>query len=215
MDDTRKDNILTAPNILTFIRILFVPVFLIMMLQKKPFESLLIFSLAGITDVLDGFVARTWHLKSRLGTLLDPAADKLLLTISFILVTLPSLSSPYSVPVWLTATVIGRDAVIALGALLAYKLRGRKSFPPALLGKISTVCQVTLVFLVLLANYAQSAAFGSKPMLSPILTATVLDWAYGVTLVATLLSWIHYGLIGLAMVFPRKEKTETITGSGR
>jgi len=215
MDEVKKDKILTVPNILTFLRIFLAPVFLVMMLNRKPYESLLIFSLAGVTDLLDGFAARTLHLKSRLGSLLDPAADKLLMTLSFILVTIPGLSSPYALPLWLTATVIGRDLAISLGALLAYKLRGRKSFPPSLLGKISTVCQVMLVFLVLLANYVRSSAFERRLAISPLLTATALDWACGATLILTLLSWLHYGLLGMAILFPRKEKPETVTGSGR
>ncbi len=215
MDETKKEKLLTLPNILTLLRILFTPVFLVMMIKRRPFESLLVFSVAGITDVLDGFAARTWHLKSKLGTLLDPAADKLLMTVSYVLITIPGLNSPYAVPLWLTTAVIGRDLIILLGALLAFKLRGHKSFPPSLLGKISTVCQVALVFLVLLANYALTSAAGWNAALSRLLTPAVLDWAYGVTFVTTLLSWIGYGVIGFGYLFPRKGKPETITNSYR
>jgi hypothetical protein len=83
------------------------------------------------------------------------------------------------------------------------------------LGKISTVCQVALIFLVLLANYALTSAAGWNAALSRLLTPAVFDWAYGITFVTTLLSWIGYGVIGVGILFPRKGKTETITNSYR
>ena len=178
--------LLTAPNILTILRILLVPVFLTMMLQQKAFLALAVFLVAGATDILDGFAARIWHQKTKIGAVLDPAADKLLLTTSFILLTIPSLSSPHVIPLWLTLVVVGRDIVIVTGALILFKLISHKTFYPSLLGKTSTFCQVLVVLLVLLFNAFE-------------VTAVSLMWAYYVTLIATAASGIHYVLVGFRL----------------
>jgi cardiolipin synthase len=199
MDTTENQNkiLWNLPNLLTACRIVLVPVFLVMVIQKKVLGSLAIFLLAGLTDVLDGFIARTWHLKTKIGTLLDPAADKLLLTTAFILLTIPSLSIPNFVPLWLTISVIGRDVVIALGSLIILLVRGQNDFSPTVLGKTSTVCQVGTILLVLLFNYLQT----SPSLLSPF---------YYITLAATLLSGIHYAYLGLMILFFPQKKVRSI-----
>lgn len=186
--------LLTTPNILTILRILLVPVFLALMLEQKTFHALAVFLVAGATDVLDGFAARIWHQKTKIGAVLDPAADKLLLTTGFVLLTIPSLSSPHVISLWLTSVVVGRDIVIVIGALILFKLIGQKTFHPSLLGKISTFCQVLVVLLVLLFNAFE-------------VTSISLIWAYYVTLIATVLSGIHYGSIGLRLFSTAKTKT--------
>lgn len=188
MGEERKNHILTLPNILSFLRILLIPVFLAMIIQQKAFEALAVFLLAGLTDLLDGFTARLWHLKTRIGALLDPAADKLLMTASFIILTFPSLNSPNFIPLWLTIIVISRDFLIGTGALLAFKLRGQKRFDPSVFGKASTVCQVTIILAVLFFNYTES----SPPH---------LFWFYYLTLFLTILSGTHYSYIGFKMIF--------------
>lgn len=200
MRTRQKEVFFTLPNILTLSRIALIPILIAMMLQHRALESLLVFLLAGLTDVLDGFAARTWHQRTRTGILLDPAADKLLLTSSFILLTLPSLSYPYAIPIWLTATVILRDFVIAAGALVIYRVKGQKNFLPSLFGKASTVAQVGTVFLVLLANYIQRAPFQNQAFLSFLSSGPFLQAVFYLTLLATLLSWIHYGWIGISMM---------------
>jgi cardiolipin synthase len=193
--ETRNKILWNLPNLLTAFRIVLVPVFLVMVIQKKVLGSFTIFLLAGLTDVLDGFIARTWHLKTKFGTLLDPAADKLLLTTAFILMTIPALSIPNFIPLWLTIAVIGRDVVIGLGFFIILLVRGQKDFSPTILGKVSTVCQVGTVLLVLLFNYLQT----SPSLLSPF---------YSITLAATLLSGIHYAYIGFMMLFfPKKVRS--------
>jgi cardiolipin synthase len=163
-----------------------------MVIQKKVLGSFAIFLLAGLTDLLDGFIARTWHLKTKFGTLLDPAADKLLLTTAFILLTIPTLSIPNFIPLWLTIAVIGRDVVIALGSFIILLVRGQKDFSPTILGKASTVCQVGTVLFILLFNYLQT----SPSLLCPF---------YYLTLAATLFSGIHYAYLGFMMLFsPRR-----------
>jgi len=182
-----KSTIVTVPNLLSFFRILLVPVFLWAMINKKPGEAVLIFFIAGLTDLLDGFTARIWHQRSKIGTILDPAGDKLLMTASYIVLTLPSVASPNHIPLWLTATVFLRDLLIVSGALTAFLSWRQKIFIPSLLGKISTGCQVGLVFLVLLLNYFQA-------------THGLVFWAYLITLLLTIASGTHYFVYGLAIL---------------
>lgn len=192
MHPEKKNNFFTLPNILTLLRIILIPIFLKMILSRKAFEAFLIFLLAGITDFLDGFSARLWHQKTKIGALLDPAADKLLMTTSYVVLSFPTLSSPNTIPLWLTATVISRDLLIAVGTLVIYKISGYKSFNPSVLGKVSTVCQVGTVFFVLFYNYLQ---------ISP----SYFIWIYCLTLIFTLLSGIHYTIIGFNIFFhPQK-----------
>jgi len=181
---TLKSDILTLANLLSLFRILLVPVFLWAVLNRKPFEALLIFFLAGLTDLLDGFAARLWQQRTKIGTILDPAGDKLLMIASYIVLTLPSLASPNVIPIWLTAVVFARDLLIVTGAFIACLSWRQKTFLPSLLGKISTVCQVGTVFLVLLLNYYEVAP-------------KVMSWVYGLTLLATLASGVHYFVYGL------------------
>lgn len=192
MNEKEKSLFLTLPNILSLLRILLVPVFMVAMIQRKAFEAFAIFTLAGLTDVLDGFTARIWRQKTKIGVFLDPAADKLLLTPSFILLSLPSLSSPNLIPIWLTVLVIGRDVLIALGSLIIYRLGNLKIFYPSLLGKATAVCQVGTVLLVLFLNYLE-------------ISFPYLKWVFYLTFAATLLSGIHYSVFGFNQIFqPRK-----------
>jgi cardiolipin synthase len=120
--------------------------------------------------------------------LLDPAADKLLITASFILLTIPGLNSPNVIPLWLTVVVIGRDLFIVSAAILLFKLRGQKTFPPSIPGKASTVCQIIVVLLVLLFNLAKV----SPPFLA---------WLYFLTIALVILSTLDYSKFGLRIMF--------------
>ncbi len=184
---TKKNRLFILPNVISLLRILLIPIFIVMMLHRKTLEAFAVFLLAGLTDLLDGFTARLWHLKTRIGALLDPAADKLLMTASFIVLTLPSINSPHIIPLWLTIVVISRDLVIVSSAFVFYKLRGQNTFRPSILGKASTVCQLMVVLLVLFFNSFQI----SSPYLSLL---------YFLTLVLTLLSGFHYSYIGIRMI---------------
>jgi cardiolipin synthase len=189
-----KNSLLNLPNILSFSRILLIPVFLALMINKKIVEAGAVFFLAGFTDVLDGFAARLLHQKTKLGALFDPAADKLLMTSAFIVLTIPSLNSPQIIPLWLTIVVICRDLFIVSSAFALYKLKGQKSFPPSVLGKASTVCQFTVLILVLFFNSFKI----SSPSLQPL---------YFLTLVLTILSGMHYSYIGFRIIsLPRKSQ---------
>ena len=185
--EARRSEALTLPNLLSLSRILLTPVFVWMMVQKKPWAAFIVFLAAGATDALDGFAARRLHLKSTLGLWLDPAGDKVLLTSAFVVLTLPALSQPNSLPVWLTAICIGRDVAIALTALVLITLRGKQAFKPVLAGKASTVCQILVLYFVLFCN-----ATGRSP--------EVLGWLYVLTAILTSVSWVQYGFRGIAIL---------------
>jgi cardiolipin synthase len=186
-DEARRSEVFTLPNLLSLSRILLTPVFVGMMVQKKPWAAFIVFLAAGATDALDGLAARLLRLKSTLGLWLDPAGDKVLLTSAFVVLTLPALSQPNTLPLWLTAICIGRDVAIALTALVLITLRGKQTFKPVLAGKASTVCQVLLLYFVLFCN-----ATGRSP--------EALGWLYALTAILTSVSWVQYGFRGIAIL---------------
>jgi cardiolipin synthase len=179
MNDERTSRVFTLPNILSFTRILLTPFFIWAMVNLKPWHAFGIFLLAGVTDALDGFTARFFRLKSNIGLWLDPMGDKVLLTAAFVCLTLTRLSVPNVLPLWLTATCVGRDVLIAVGALVYFWLRGRTQFPPSLLGKASTILQVMTLLGVLLWN-----GLGTSP--------EFLSWLYGLTAAVTVASGVLY-----------------------
>jgi cardiolipin synthase len=183
---------LNLPNILSLLRILLIPVFLVLMIKGKIVEASAVFFFAGFTDVLDGFAARLLNQKTKIGAFLDPAGDKLLMTSAFIVLTIPPLNSPHIIPLWLTIVVISRDLFIVSSAFALYKLKGQKSFPPSLLGKSSTVCQFMVLILVLFFNSFQ-------------ISFPYMHLLYFLTLVLTLLSGVHYSYIGFRIIsLPKK-----------
>ncbi len=118
---------------------------LVFMLAHDGQYSILlwVFFSAAVTDALDGWLARRWKVESKLGQALDPLADKVLLTATFL-----ALSIEGYIPWWLTAVVIGRDIAILCGALVLWKIGRRTSFPPSAWGKISTIVQMGFVVIV-------------------------------------------------------------------
>ena len=143
----------TFPNLLSFGRIALVPVFVIALFQGRPARALLIFVVAGITDLLDGLAARHLGQESRLGAALDPIADKLLLTTAFVMLTLPGLHAGVQIPVWVTVLVIARDVAILVVAMAMFLTVGITSFPPVPLSKVNTAAQITGVALALMSGF--------------------------------------------------------------
>lgn len=189
-----------APNLITLTRVALVPVFALMLFQKRPFGALLVIFLAGLSDVLDGFAARRWHQRTKIGTLIDPLADKLLLSAAYILLAIGSLGFTHVIPLWLTAVVIGRDFIIVAGALAVTLVRGRREFPPSVFGKISTVLQVATVFWVTLSNYVSASALTGSPILAAVTSPSVLSAFYIVTLALTVISGAVYIYKGMRMI---------------
>ncbi len=192
MKRKEKNNVFNFPNTLSLLRILLIPIFLILIVNRKTLEAFVVFLVAGFTDVLDGFTARIWNQKTKIGALLDPAADKLLMTASFIVLSLPDLNSPNVIPLWLTLVVISRDLFIVSFAFAAYKLQGQKKFPPSILGKTCTVLQCAVAILVLFFNSVQ-------------MSTPYLNWLFLLTLVFTLLSGVHYSFIGYKIMTTSKQ----------
>ncbi|HZP43723.1 MAG TPA: CDP-alcohol phosphatidyltransferase family protein [Candidatus Binatia bacterium] len=139
---------LNVPNLLTLLRIVGIPIFLILLEDLRYREALVVFVAAGVTDALDGAIARLTHTKTTLGAYLDPAADKALLVSSFI-----ALGFMHLVPRWLVVIAISRDVVIVLGYFLLFVMTQQPmAVRPSASGKASTffqLCSVTLVLTTL------------------------------------------------------------------
>jgi cardiolipin synthase len=151
-----SSRIITLPNLLTMFRMVLIPVFVSLLFYQKFGWGLMVFMLAGVTDGLDGLLARRFDQKSQLGTILDPIADKLLLVTSFIVLSMPSISPQplprhFPVPFWVTAAVISRDIFIITGAAAINIVTGFKGFRPSWLGKLNTAIQILAIAAILVA----------------------------------------------------------------
>lgn len=133
------------PNLLTLMRLLLSLPISLLLLGERYSPALLLFVVAGVSDALDGFLARRFAWTSRLGSMLDPLADKLLLVTAYLCLTLVQV-----LPGWLMLLVLLRDVLILLGATCYRLLVGRLEFRPTWLGKCSTVAQIVLIVAVLL-----------------------------------------------------------------
>jgi len=142
---------MNIPNFLTILRVIAIPFFIVALSYEYTGIALAIFVGCGITDGLDGFIARTFHQRTKIGAFLDPLADKLLLTSTFI--TLAIIDLPNKIPFWLIVTVISRDVIIPVGIATLFMLGTRVNIAPTWIGKFTTFCQVTLIIVVLFYNY--------------------------------------------------------------
>lgn len=139
----------SLPNLLSLLRMALVPLFIIAITRGAALEALLLFALAGVTDAFDGFIARFWNQQTALGAYLDPAADKLLLTSAYVTLTIEAFNPALTIPLWVTILVIARDVLIVVAVFSLSMAVGIKSFPPALISKLTTAMQVAAVVLVL------------------------------------------------------------------
>ncbi len=147
-------NVLTVPNLLTFLRMALIPVFASFLFYGNTGWALIVFFIAGASDGIDGFVARRFKQESELGTIIDPIADKLLMTTAFVILTLPNIIvgvRHLPIPFWVTAAVIGRDILIITVAGAIALMTNFRGFKPSWLGKLSTTVQVLAVTLILFA----------------------------------------------------------------
>jgi len=127
------------PNIITIFRIGIVPAVVVALLDGQFTLALLLFAIAGISDGLDGYIAKRFNYVSRLGSILDPLADKLLLISTYIALGWLAL-----LPLWLVLIVIGRDMLIVCGALAYHRLIGQYEMSPSLISKANTFFQIVL-----------------------------------------------------------------------
>lgn len=170
---------LNLPNLLSFIRLCLVP-FIITFLSQGNFKlAFVLFLFCGITDYLDGLIARKFKLQTALGAFLDPLADKILMASTFITLTLKLPNQIFEIPTFITILVISRDFFIVFVAFLIYLIFGIKNFPPTILGKINTVIQVFTILLVIFSNIDSRFGF-------------LLNYFYILLLISAILSGFHY-----------------------
>ncbi|MFY9607802.1 MAG: CDP-alcohol phosphatidyltransferase family protein [Blastocatellia bacterium] len=172
----------TPANILTAFRIVLTLPFLYLVNQGRFGTALLIFFIASLTDFFDGFVARKFNQQSPLGRFLDPLADKLLTTATYIVMAIPHEGFP-SIPVWLAVAVVGRDIVILIGSLLVYLVTRFKGFEPTLLGKVNTFVELGLIVWFLVFNTTGEFVY-------------LLPGMYAVVMVSILGSGLEYVIQG-------------------
>ncbi len=181
---------LTIPNLITLIRILLTPLFVIFLVQGRHRQALIVFILAGVSDLADGLIARWWQQKSRLGSYLDPLADKLLMAASFV-----ALSIAHAIPSWLTVVVLSRDVILGLGALILRLTDYPLIVRPSLAGKWTTTLQLITIGFVLLVK----AKLAHLP-------AGFLTGLFYVTGALTAGTGIHYVYRGLMLVSQNGEE---------
>ena len=141
----KLSQLLTAPNQLTLLRMLFLP-FIVMSLVDEHYRvALVLFVLAGVSDGLDGLLARRLHQQTLLGQYLDPIADKLLLSTLFLV-----LSIIHKIPWKYTVMVFSRDIAILITSAVLYTIAGLRNFSPSIFGKANTCAQIAAIFFVML-----------------------------------------------------------------
>ncbi len=170
---------LTVANQLTLLRMLLIPAFVIMVVYHKPGWALATFVLAGITDGLDGLIARRANQQTSLGAWLDPMADKLLLVTTFIVLTVPGTDLVNRFPMWLTILVITRDVVIVTTVAIVTAVMGVRTFKPSVFGKIATGVYLVTCVVLMWFNYLGR----------PSILVEIGIWT---SLAITLLSGFHY-----------------------
>jgi cardiolipin synthase len=188
MDDAaskRLNRFRTAPNLLTVLRICLAPFLVAAILENRYALSFGLFLAAGMTDALDGLLARLLKQRTMLGEYLDPVADKLLLSTLFLVLTYKAL-----VPARVTVLVFGRDLAILVVSAILYAAVGRREFSPSIFGKANTLVQVTAVAVVLLHQLLASVSW-----VVPLETWTL--WA---TMVLTVVSGFHYAWVAARRV---------------
>lgn len=174
--NTRLNPLRTMPNLLTIARICLAPFLVTAILERQFGLSFVLFLAAGLTDALDGALARILQQRTMLGQYLDPVADKLLLSTLFLVLTHMGL-----IPARVTVMVFGRDLGILVVAALLYAAVGRREFKPSIFGKANTVAQVTAVAVVLLQqNDPAPWVLWLRPL------------ALNATMILTVVSGLHY-----------------------
>jgi cardiolipin synthase (CMP-forming) len=145
--------VFTIANQLTLLRMLLIPAFVLLVVYGRFGWALVVFIVAGVTDALDGYIARMPGQQSELGAWLDPVADKLLLVTTFIVLTLPNIGLVNRIPIWLTVIVISRDIGIVLTVAVVNLAWGPRTFRPSQLGKVATAWFILTCVVVMFYNW--------------------------------------------------------------
>jgi len=189
-----SSRIITVPNLLTVFRMVLIPVFVSLVFYQRFVSALVVFIVAGLTDRLDGLLARRFDQKSQLGTILDPIADKMMMVTSFVVLSMRSVfpqpvASHLPIPFWVTIAVISRDVFILVGAASINIVTGFRGFRPSLLGKINTTVQIVAIGVIM---FAASVPYGTGYYLPTVYTTVfafaVLSGAHYVFFVSKLLN---------------------------
>lgn len=182
------------PNLLSLTRIGLVPILLVLLQSHQYAWALCVFMLAGITDGLDGYIARRFDAKTKLGALLDPIADKCLLVASYVM-----LGSLSLIPFWLMIVVVFRDIVIVSGYLLLVIFFGKIEIRPLLISRVNTVLQIFYILLVLmtLAQFFEIGAFEIGAFkIEPFEIDLLLSILSYIVLITSVTSGVAYVVIG-------------------
>ena len=179
----KATTMLNLPNYLTLIRIAAIPFFLVLLFSRLYDYALLVFLIGGITDALDGPVARFTNQRTRLGAYLDPLADKLLIISSLVVLTFID-----TVPAWLTILVLSRDVIVTLGyGAIYFVVEERMEIQPSTLGKINTFLLLLTITIVLVSLYDPNMIPSPVPFYLFLLSA--------VTTIISGLQYVYRGLV--------------------
>ena len=176
------------PNIITILRILFVPFIVILLFHHQYIWAFLMFLLVGLSDALDGYIAKRYDCVTEFGALLDPIADKCLILSSFVMLTYQEV-----LPFWLAVVVVFRDALIISGVLFVFMLLGKIELKPLWFSKLNTVFQISLIVIALF----QLAFFQTK-------TNVEQSWLYFLVAGTSIFSGIAYIWQGLKLTANRE-----------
>ncbi len=161
---------MNIPNSLTILRIILIPCYIGLLVYGRFGQALIVLLVAGLTDALDGLIARVTNQHTRLGAVLDPLADKLLLTSGFI-----TLSIIHLVPLWVTILVVSRDVILLLGTAVAHFTESRVDLTPTFLGKGTTFLQLAYVVMVILLSSRHIDLTLILPLLFGMISFTILS----------------------------------------
>ena len=180
-----SSRILTVPNLLTVFRMVLIPVFVTLLFYQRFELALAVFVVAGLTDGLDGLLARRFDQQTQLGTILDPIADKLMMVTAFVVLSMRSvfpqpIPSHLPVPFWVTVAVISRDVFIIVGAAAINIMTGFRGFRPSWLGKLNTTVQIVAITIIMFAASV------------PYYTGYYLPTVYAAVFALALFSGLHY-----------------------
>ena len=189
-----SSRIITIPNLLTMFRMVLIPIFVSLLFYQKFWWALAVFVTAGVTDGLDGLLARRFAMESQLGTILDPIADKLMLVTAFVVLSMRSvfptpLPGHLPVPFWLTIAVISRDVFIIVGAAAINIMTGFRGFRPSLLGKVSTTVQIfAIATIIFAASYPYGTGYYLPTVYAIVFGLAVFSGAHYVFFVSRLMA---------------------------